>query len=105
MAKLTNEELVVLIEETLSLYGITLTEDEKIEAAKVGDFSGIIAKTQEHIDSLKGKAQADLEQSNMSPEEFADFANNPKNFSRDEWEMLERVRNTTEQIKTHTKRL
>lgn len=105
MANLTNAELVALIEETLNLYGITLGEDEKLEAIKIGDFSGIIAKTQEHIDALQNNTQAQLEQGKMSREEFEEYAQDPKNFSKSDWEMLERVRTTTEQIKSHTKRL
>lgn len=94
------------LEEVLRQFNIQLDpvrEDEVgAKAERHGDYSEIISKTQDTLDELSEKAEEMLKKTGMTREQLEAYANNPNNFTKDQWEALQRLRETTEQFKRQT---
>ena len=91
MAKTTVEELQEALGEVLKIYNIKLDESSK-EGAKSTDFSEIINKTQSQIDDLSERAEAIYERTGMTREQLEVYAANPNNFTKEQWDALQKVR-------------
>lgn len=100
---MTQEELRKALQEVLDLYGIQLedfpeeSEEERIERA--GDYSEIISKTQEKLDELNEKAEEIFQRTGMTREQLEVYASNPNNFSSEQWEALQKVKEACEKYK------
>ncbi|MCH9608498.1 MAG: hypothetical protein S4CHLAM45_10750 [Chlamydiales bacterium] len=85
------------IEELLELYDIKLDDSE--EPAEEVDYAEVLIKTQEKIDDLEVEAEKIYEATGMSKEELEEYSNNPDNFTKEQWEMLQQVRSECEEFK------
>lgn len=56
------------------------------------DVDQTIKDLEHNLDELSQKAEALYKATGMSKEQLDEFANNPNNFSKDEWAMLEKIR-------------
>lgn len=102
MPSKSEEEIRHALEGVLKLYDIKLdsaddTEQQKIE--RRGDYSEIISKTQQRLDDLNEKAEQIFEQTGMTREQLEAYASNPNNFSKEQWEALQKVKEACEKYK------
>ncbi len=61
----------------------------------------VMLDVQNQIKEIKAGSEEvfDSEQSKMSPEELEAFLQNPSNFSKDDWSLLETIKSETEECK------
>lgn len=98
----SEREIREALEEVLNLYNVKLDEPTQApskEASAEEDFSEIISKTQERLDDLNEKAEEIFQKTGMSREEMEVYAANPNNFSREQWEALQKVKEACEKYK------
>ena len=96
----SEEELREALEGVLKLYDIELEEEADSEEEEgYADYSEIINKTQERLDYLSEKAETIYMRTGMSEEELEAYAANQSNFSKDEWEALQKVKEACEKYK------
>lgn len=99
----SEEEIQEALEDVLKLYDIKLdtpppqTEEEKKERA--GDYSEIIGKTQARLDELTEKAEEIYKRTGMTREQLEAYAANPNNFTQEQWEALQKVKDACEKYK------
>lgn len=95
------EEVREALEEVLAMYDIKLElgPDEEREAEEYGDYAEIISKTQERLDELNEQAEEIYQRTGMNQEQLEAYAANPNNFSKEQWEALQKVREACEKYK------
>ncbi|MCH9610236.1 MAG: hypothetical protein S4CHLAM81_00590 [Chlamydiales bacterium] len=98
------KELVGALKQVMQMYDIKLDDEilKEAEGEEVIDYSEVISKTQDKIDELTMKAEEIYKKTGMSREELLEYASNPNNFTRSEWESLEQVREACDQMKNQT---
>lgn len=87
-------EVKKALQDILSLYDIKLEETE--EKPEEGDYSEIISKTQQKLDELNEKAALIFERTGMTEEQLEAYSANPNNFTPEQWEALQRVKDACE---------
>ena len=108
MVNESEKELVSALKQIMNMYDIDLdgeilSKDE--EGDEIVDYSEVISKTQEKIDQLTQKAEEIYKRTGMSREELLQYAGNPNNFTKTEWESLEQVRDACDSMKQQTTHL
>ena len=101
------QKIIDSIKQILSIYkidfdpsfGAVLTDDNDL------DYQMLIEKTQEKIQELDKRSQEILQQTGMTREQMEVFANNPDNFSPEEWRALETIRSSCNEYKKETEEL
>lgn len=92
----SEEEIRKALEEVLSMYDIELEEEpvseEEAKAERYGDYAEIISKTQQRLDELNEQAEEIYKRTGMNREELEAYAANPNNFSKEQWEALQKVK-------------
>jgi hypothetical protein len=88
------ENLVKEIKEVMALYGIPVDDEEGQSAAPKTpeEYLKLLEKTQDKLDSLNQKAELIASNLGMTREQMNEFANNPKNFTPQQWETLQRIK-------------
>lgn len=101
------QKIIDSIKQILSIYKIDF--DPSFEAALNSDseesYQYLIEKTQEKIQELDRRSQEILQQTGMTKEQMEVFANNPDNFSPEEWLALENIRSSCDAYKKETESL
>ena len=91
------------LEELMVLEGIELDEFEpdadEEKALRSGDYSEMIDKSQEALDELNEKADQMYQKLGMSKDELFAYAENPNNFSKEQWEALSKVKHEADLLK------
>jgi ABC-type transporter Mla subunit MlaD len=91
------------LEEVLKQFNIQLEPVRgSDDLSKQNDYSEIISKTQEKLDELNEKAEDVLKRTGMTREQLDAYANNPNNFTKEQWEALQGLRENVEQFKRQT---
>lgn len=97
------EEMRKSLEEILALYDIKmepLTEDPSTEQAqRRGDYAEIISTAQQRLDDLTERAEAIYKRVGMTREQLEAYAANPANFTKEQWDALQRVKEACEKYK------
>ena len=99
MIRESEQEVKEALEEVLALQGIHLEEKES------EDYSEILSKTQDKLDELNEKAELLLKKTGMSRDEMEIYAANPANFTPEEWNALQKVKEACEKYKRDTSRV
>jgi hypothetical protein len=103
MARKSEEDIRAALEGVLQLYDIKLEEQpvetEEAKSQRRGDYSEIISKSQATLDELTEKAEEIYRRTGMTREQLEAYASNPNNFSKEQWEALQRVREACERYK------
>ncbi len=99
----SEEEVQKALEEVLGLYDIKLEaapdDEQTSKEERYGDYSEIINKTQERLDDLNEKAEDIYKRTGMTQEQLEAYAANPNNFSKEQWEALQKVKEACEKYK------
>ncbi|WP_348663479.1 hypothetical protein [Chlamydia vaughanii] len=98
------QKIIDSIKQILTLYNIdfdpsfgsALSSDSEV------DYEYLMEKTQEKIQELDKRSQEILRQTGMTKEQMEVFANNPDNFSPEEWLALENIRSSCDEYKKET---
>lgn len=100
-------ELVQALKQVMKMYDIEIEEDILIKenGEEIADYSEVISKTQAKIDELTQRAEEIYKKTGMTREELLQYAANPNNFTKSEWESLQQVREACEQMKQQTHHL
>ncbi|AFS24121.1 hypothetical protein B601_0003 [Chlamydia psittaci WS/RT/E30] len=101
------QKIIDSIKQILALYnidfdpsfGAALSSDSEV------DYEYLMEKTQEKIQELDKRSQEILQQTGMTREQMEVFANNPDNFSPEEWLALENIRSSCNEYKKETEAL
>ncbi|MEF9519556.1 hypothetical protein SBV45_01495 [Chlamydia crocodili] len=101
------QKIIDSIKQILTLYNIdfdpsfgsALSSDSEV------DYEYLMEKTQEKIQELDKRSQEILQQTGMTKEQMEVFANNPDNFSPEEWLALENIRSSCSEYKKETEAL
>ncbi|QXE26650.1 hypothetical protein [Chlamydia buteonis] len=101
------QKIIDSIKQILTLYNIdfdpsfgsALSSDSEV------DYEYLMEKTQEKIQELDKRSQEILQQTGMTREQMEVFANNPDNFSPEEWLALENIRSSCNEYKKETEAL
>ncbi len=107
MVNKDEEGIMNALEEVLTLYDIKLddvapsAEEEKAE--RYGDYSEIISKSQDKLDDLNQKSEEILAQTGMTREELESYGANPDNFTPEQWEGLQKVKEECEKFKKNAR--
>jgi len=104
MVSNAERELVMALKQIMTMYGIELNEEIIVRenGEELADYSEVISKTQAKIDELNQKAEEIYKRTGMSREQILQYAANPNNFTKAEWEALEQVRQACDQMKQET---
>lgn len=86
------EEVQQALEEILKLYDIKLEDLQGEEDEIRGDYSQIISKTQDKLDDLNEKAEEIFQNTGMTKEQLEAYSANPNNFTKEQWEALQKVK-------------
>jgi len=99
----SEEEIREALKDVLALYDIELEEEteseEEAKEQRYGDYSEIISKTQERLDDLNEKAEMIFKRTGMTREELEAYASNPNNFTKEQWEALQKVKEACDKYK------
>ncbi|MCC5832168.1 MAG: hypothetical protein JJU12_03900 [Chlamydiales bacterium] len=99
----SEEEVRKALEDVLTMYDIKLEEEpeseEDAKQERFGDYSEIINKTQKRLDELNEKAEEIYQRTGMNREQLEAYASNPNNFSKEQWEALQKVKDACEKYK------
>lgn len=99
----SEEEVREALEEVLAMYDIKLDlappSEENEKERRYGDYSEVISKTQERLDDLTEQAEAIYKRTGMNREQLEAYASNPNNFSKEQWEALQKVKEACEKYK------
>ncbi len=98
MTSRSEEEIRLALEEVLKVYDIKL-EQTPPQPNEPNDYSEVIGKTQARIDDLNEKAEEIFKRTGMTREQLDAYAANPNNFSKEQWEALQKVREACEKYK------
>ena len=90
MASKGEEGIRKALDEVLKLYDVTLEHEE--EEATVEDYSEIISKSQARLDDLNEKAEEIFKRTGMSRDQLEAYSENPNNFTQEQWEALQKVK-------------
>ncbi|ANH78545.1 hypothetical protein [Candidatus Chlamydia sanziniae] len=101
------EKIIDSIKQILTIYKIDFDSSfgSALTSDSDADYEYLIHKTQEKIQELDKRAQEILTQTGMTREQMEVFANNPDNFSPEEWLALENIRSSCEEYKKETESL
>ena len=101
MATRSEEEIRTALGEVLKLYDIELEEElaQNEEKESPIDYSEIIGKTQAKLDELNEKGEEIFKRTGMTREQLDAYAANPNNFSKEQWEALQKVKEACEKYK------
>lgn len=104
MAEGNQEKLKEALTEFLELFEIKLNlpEEEQGESAINGQYGEIVKATQDKLDDFNVKAEEVLQKTGMTREELDVYANNPDNFTHEQWEALKKLQEATEELKRRT---
>lgn len=96
-AKMINDaerEMIGAMKEVLGKFGINLSQEIIRDDAgeELADYSEVINKTQERMDALNHEADELYEQTGMTQEEILEYGNNPDNFTPEEWQAIQKVK-------------
>jgi BMFP domain-containing protein YqiC len=96
MASKSEQDIRVALEEVLRLYDIKLDlpTEEGWE-----DYSEMIDKTQDKLDDLNAKAEEIFKRTGMNRDQLETYAANPNNFTKEQWEGLQKVKEACERYK------
>jgi len=97
MASTSEEDIRLALEEVLKLYDIKL--ELPVQENAPNDYSEIISKTQTRLDDLNEKAEEIFNRTGMSREQLDAYAANPNNFTKEQWESLQKVKEACEKYK------
>ena len=94
MAEDLEEGLRKSMEDLLRLYNIDIEPGAMDPDEKTGevDYAEVITKTQDKINELNQEAEKIYASTGMTKEELEAYSQNPNNFSKEQWEILENVR-------------
>ncbi len=99
----SDEEVRQALEEVLAMYDIQLevdpTSDEGAKEERFGDYSEIINKTQQRLDELNEKAEEIYKSTGMTHDQLEAYSANPNNFSKEQWDALQKVKEACEKYK------
>lgn len=90
------------IKEILQLYGIDVETNGSEPQDKNINYADLMKKTQNKVDELNSQADELIRKLGMSREEIENYSQNPQNFSKEQWEMLQKVRRECEVFKEKT---
>nr|CRI41772.1 Protein CPn_0742/CP_0003/CPj0742/CpB0770 [Chlamydia pneumoniae]CRI42865.1 Protein CPn_0742/CP_0003/CPj0742/CpB0770 [Chlamydia pneumoniae]CRI43984.1 Protein CPn_0742/CP_0003/CPj0742/CpB0770 [Chlamydia pneumoniae]CRI47370.1 Protein CPn_0742/CP_0003/CPj0742/CpB0770 [Chlamydia pneumoniae]CRI51920.1 Protein CPn_0742/CP_0003/CPj0742/CpB0770 [Chlamydia pneumoniae] len=101
------QKIIDSIKQILTIYNIDFDPSfgSSLSSDSDADYEYLITKTQEKIQELDKRAQEILTQTGMSKEQMEVFANNPDNFSPEEWLALEKVRSSCDEYRKETENL
>ncbi|MBS0623622.1 MAG: hypothetical protein JSS62_03275 [Verrucomicrobia bacterium] len=103
MADSLESGVIKQVQEVLGLYGVVLTPEAlKPDAAGKSDYSEVLSKTQDKIDELREQADAIAQKMGMTKEQLEAYSNDPKNFTPEQWELLQKVRQECDAFKQKT---
>lgn len=95
MAEENNDDLV---KQALDLLKHLKKEIKDAQAGEV-DISDVINSVKGDLEKLNTAAEEVYERTGMSKEEILNYVKDPDNFSKDEWEVLEKVKQETDSCK------
>lgn len=93
------EPLKKAVKELLIQFDVTVEEMGPLEEEakkQAEEYTPLIQSTQSTIDELNEKAEEFLQKSGMTREELEAYAHNPNNFTKEQWEALQKVREITD---------
>ncbi|BAE81775.1 hypothetical protein CF1003 [Chlamydia felis Fe/C-56] len=101
------KKIIDSIKQILTLYNIDFDPsfDSALSSDTEVDYEYLMEKTQEKIQELDRRSQEILQQTGMTKEQMEVFANNPDNFSPEEWLALESIRSSCDEYKKETEAL
>ena len=97
MASKSEQDIQIALESVLKLYDIKLEQQPQENAPN--DYSEIISKTQNRIDDLNEKAEEIFQRTGMTREQLDAYSANPNNFTQEQWEALQKVKEACEKYK------
>lgn len=106
MVIMTNEKdgLKTALENVLKLFDIKIEELPKVnDENEENYYSQVVGKTQSKLDELNEKAEELYERTGMSREQLEAYASNPNNFTKEQWDALQRVKEEAERFKRRTR--
>lgn len=95
----SDEELSSAIEDVLAMYDIKLDKQKEEFNHVAEDYSEVISKTQKRLDDLNERAEEIFKRTGMTREQLEKYATNPKNFTKEQWESLQKVKEACEEYK------
>lgn len=101
----TEDEIREALREVLAQYGVTL-EDELGKSTHIenneeisSDYGEIVSKTQQKLDDLNEQAEEIFKRTGMTREQLEAYAANSANFTPEQWESLQKVKEACERYK------
>lgn len=97
------EDLKKNLFDALKTFGIDL--DDKVKGKKgsldeeYSDYSEMNSKTRRKIDELNENGEKLLEKTGMTREALEAYGSNPNNFTKEQWEALQKIKQMTEEYK------
>lgn len=103
----SGEKIIKSLKQILSLYKIDIDPalGQALSSSEDIDYNYLIEATQKKIDELDQRAKEILAQTGMTQEQMEVFANNPDNFSPEEWQALEDIRASCSEYRKETEAL
>lgn len=99
MKQQRDDEVYGALQEVLQFYNIEVDSSPEEESGQRKDYGELISKTQDKLDDLTLKAEEIYQRTGMTRQQLEAYASNPNNFSKEQWEMLEKVRFACEKYK------
>ena len=82
-------DMTKAFEEVLELLQTAQPVDPSLEGL---DIDQVVERLEESLEQLNDQMEAVYKTTGMSKEELEQYATNPDNFSKEEWQMLEQIR-------------
>lgn len=100
------EDLKKNLAEALKVFGITLpdntVEKKEKKEEELSDFEEMASRTRSKIDELNEKGEEMLQKTGMTRESLEVYGNNPNNFTKEQWDALQKIKEVAEEYRTLT---
>lgn len=97
------DEIRKAIDTVLKVYDIELEEAPPVHPS--ADFSDLISHAQTQIDRLTEKAEEIYKRTGMTREQLEAYASNRNNFTEEQWDALQKVKDACEKYKKEAKQM
>jgi hypothetical protein len=107
MTNTGEDEIRAALEEALRLYDVDIDDIPELAGVRNSeedDYSDLIGKSQARIDDLTLKAEEIFRRTGMSREELEAYAANPNNFTKEQWEAIQKVKDACQRYKQEARK-
>jgi hypothetical protein len=94
------ENIKKIMDEVLQVTKISLSDPTKVENMKMDEIDNVMVKVQSLIEKLNSQSDQLLQEMGLTKEQMLQYADDPKNFSKEQWEIIQYMKKEAEKFQS-----